>query len=438
MLFFMTFMVGIDLVYITSIMSMDRKIEKKRFTTTRILTVAGLILAIGLFFWMLQGPGFRDTFRVDRNRITISTVTSSEFEDFIPVRGRVTPLKSVYLDAIEGGRVEVLLAEEGTFVTAGQPLLELSNTSLQLDVMSREAEVSEQLNNLRNTRLAVEQNRLKLKSDLVDIDYNLKRLNRLVERRRNLYEQKLIAQQLLEEVEDEYEYNINRREITIESQQQDEMLRKAQIDQLEGSVEQLENNLIIARKNLENLTIRSPIDGLLSSLNAEIGESKARGERMGQVDVVDKFKITTSVDEYYVTRVREGLNAVFTLQDQDYELITTKIYPEILGGQFELDLAFVSEPPKEIRRGQTVQLKLQLGAAGDALLLSRGGFFQETGGNWAFVLSPDGSYAERRNIRLGRRNPRFFEVLDGLEAGEKVIVSDYAAYGEMDRITFKN
>jgi len=259
-----------------------------------------------------------------------------------------------------------------------------------------------------------------------------------VERRRNLYKQELIAQQLLEEVEDEYEYNINRREITIESQQQDELLRKAQIDQLEGSVQQLENNLVIARKNLENLTIRSPIDGLLSSLNAEIGESKARGERMGQIDVVGKFKITTSVDEYYVTRVEKGLNAAFTLQDRDYELITTKIYPEILGGQFELDLAFVSEPPAEIRRGQTVQLRLQLGAAGDALLLGRGGFFQETGGNWAFVLNPDGSYAERRNIRLGRRNPRFFEVLDGLEAGEKVIVSDYAAYGEMDRITFKN
>jgi len=417
---------------------MDRKIEKKQFTATRMMAGTGLVIAVVLIVWALQGPGFGDSFRVDRSRINISTVTSGEFEDFIPIRGRITPLKSVYLDAIEGGRVEALLVEEGSYVTAGQPLLELSNTSLQLDVMSREAEVSEQLNNLRNTRLAVEQNRLKLKSDLVDIDYNLKRLNRLVERRRNLFERKLIAQQLLEEVEDEYEYNLNRREITIESQHQDELLRKSQIDQLESSVTQLENNLVIARKNLENLTIRSPIDGLLSSLNAEIGESKSRGERMGQVDVVGKFKITTSVDEYYVTRVDKGLSAVFTLQDRDYELVTTKVYPEILGGQFELDLAFVSALPDEIRRGQTVQLRLQLGAAGAALLLGRGGFFQETGGNWAFVLNPEESFAVRRNIRLGRRNPRFFEVLDGLEAGEKVIVSDYAAFGEMDRITFKN
>lgn len=419
-------------------MSMDRKIEKKRFTPAHLLAGAGLVLAIVLAIWILQGPGFKDSFRVDRARITISTVSSGEFEDFIPVRGRITPLKSVYLDSVEGGRVEKLLVEEGTFVSAGQPLLELSNTSLQLDVMSREAEVSEQLNNLRNTRLAVEQNRLKLKSDLVDIDYNLKRLNRLVERRQNLYEQKLIALQSLQEVEDEYEYNKNRREITIESQQQDALLREAQITQLEDSVKQLENNLVIARKNLENLTIRSPINGLLSSLDAEIGESKARGQRLGQVDVVDKFKITTSVDEFYVIRVEKGLRAVFTLQGQDYELVTTKVYPEILGGQFKLDLAFTSEPPREIRRGQTVQLRLQLGAAGDALLLNRGAFFQETGGNWAFVLLPDGQYAERRNIRLGRRNPRFFEVLDGLEAGEKVIVSDYAAFGEMDRITFKN
>ena len=419
-------------------MSMDRKIEKKPVTAKRILAVVGVLAVTSVAVWAGMGPGAGDTFRVDRDRTTISTVASGQFEDFIPIRGHVTPLKSVYLDAIEGGRVEALLVEEGAFVKTGQPLLELSNTSLQLDVMSREAEVSEQLNNLRNTRLAVEQNRLKLKSDLVDIDYNLKRLNRLVERRRNLYQQELIALQLLQEVEDEYEYNTRRREITIESQQQDERLRKAQISQLEDSVQQLESNLIIARKNLENLTILSPIDGLLSSLNAEIGESKSRGERMGQVDVVDKFKITTSVDEFYVTRVSKGLGAVFTLQGHDYELVTTKAYPEILAGQFQLDLAFIAEAPKEIRRGQTVQLRLQLGAAGDALLLGRGGFFQETGGNWVFVLNSQESYAERRNIRLGRRNPQYFEVLDGLEAGEKVIVSDYAAFGEMDRITFKN
>jgi HlyD family secretion protein len=348
------------ILHILTTMSMDRKIEKKTYTPARVYSMAGLLLAVGLVSWAFIKPGGGDTFRVDRDRITISTVSSGEFEDFIPIRGRVTPLKSVYLDAIEGGRVEALLVEEGNFVTAGQPLLELSNTSLQLDVMSREAEVSEQLNNLRNTRLAVEQNRLKLKSDLVDIDYNLKRLGRLVERRRSLYEQELISAQLLEDVEDEQEYNKNRREITVESQQQDELLRKAQISQLESSVSQLEKNLVIARKNLENLTITAPIDGLLSSLNAEI------------------------------------------------------------------------------RRGQTVQLRLQLGTAGDALLLSRGGFFQETGGNWAFVLNPDGDYAIRRNIRLGRRNPKFFEVLDGLETGEKVIVSDYAAFGEMDRIAFKN
>jgi len=420
------------------IMNMDRKIDKKRFTPSRVIGSASLGLAIILVLWAAQGAASRDTFRVDRERISIATVTSGEFEDFIPVRGRVTPLKSVFLDAVEGGRVEAILAEEGTYVQAGQPLLELSNTSLQLDVMSREAEVSEQLNNLRNTRLAVEQNRLKLKSDLVDIDYNLKRLNRLVDRRRELYERELISLQLLQEVEDEYEYNQNRREITIESQRQDELLREAQITQLEGSVAQLESNLLVARKNLENLTIRSPIEGLLSSLAADIGESKSRGERMGQVDVVDQFKITANVDEFYVTRVEKGLSALFTLQNQEYELVTTKVYPEILGGQFELDLAFVSQPPEEVRRGQTVQLRLQLGASGEALLLDRGGFFQESGGNWAFVLNPDGSFAERRNIRLGRRNPRFFEVLDGLDTGQQVIVSDYASFADMDRITFKD
>jgi HlyD family secretion protein len=419
-------------------MSMDKKIEKKRYTTQRIVGIAALVTAVGVIAWTAKGPASRDTFRVDRERISIATVTSGEFEDFIPVRGRVTPLKTVFLDSVEGGRVEALLVEEGTFVQVGQPLLELSNTSLQLDVMSREAEVSEQLNNLRNTRLAVEQNRLSLKSDLVDIDYNLKRLNRIVDRRRELFERELISLQQLQEVEDEHEYNLNRREITIESQRQDELLREAQIDQLESSVSQLENNLIIARKNLENLTIRSPIEGLLSSLNAEIGESKSRGERMGQVDVIDQFKITANVDEFYVTRVEKGLTALFTLQNVDYELVTTKVYPEIQGGQFRLDLAFVSASPVEIRRGQTVQLRLQLGAAGAALLLDRGGFFQESGGNWAFVLEKDGTYAERKDIRLGRRNPNYFEVLDGLEVGQQVIISDYAAFADMDRITFKD
>jgi HlyD family secretion protein len=419
-------------------MSMDKTIEKKRFTPQKMVGIAALIIVVGAIAWTVQDSASRDTFRVDRERISIATVTSGEFEDFIPVRGRVTPLKTVFLDSVEGGRVEALLVEEGTFVTAGQPLLELSNTSLQLDVMSREAEVSEQLNNLRNTRLAVEQNRLSLKSDLVDIDYNLKRLKRTVDRRRELFERELISLQQLQEAEDEYEYNANRREITIESQRQDELLREAQIDQLESSVSQLESNLLIARKNLDNLTIRSPIEGLLSSLNAEIGESKSRGERLGQVDVIDQFKITASVDEFYVTRVEKGLAALFTLQGVDYELITTKVYPEIRGGQFRLDLAFASTPPTEIRRGQTVQLRLQLGASGEALLLDRGGFFQESGGNWAFVLEKDGTYAERKDIRLGRRNPNYFEVLDGLEAGQQVIVSDYTAFADMDRITFKD
>jgi HlyD family secretion protein len=417
--------------------SMDRKIQRRRFTWPRIAGAAIVVaLAAAVVYQFLATSGVR-SFAIAAELVTVETAETGTFLDFVPIRGSVTPLNTVYLDAIEGGRVEGVFVEEGAVVEAGDPIVELSNTTLQLDVISREAQVSEQLNNLRNTRLAMEQNRLSLKSTLVEMDYQITRLTRLAERRADLFERGLIARQDYEDVADELEYYENRREVTIESQEVDERMRVAQIESLESAVAQLERNLEIARANLENLVIKAPIEGQLTSLDAEIGESKARGQRLGQIDDVDDFKVTALVDEFYVTRTRAGQSAEFDLSRETYPLEVTKVYPEIRDGQFEIDLEFAGPPPANLRRGQTLQIRVALGDSSEALLLPRGGFFQDTGGNWAFVLDASGEAAVKRNLRLGRRNPEYFEVLEGLEPGDRVITSAYTSYMDMDRVELR-
>ena len=418
--------------------AMDRKVERRRFTWPRILMGSAVaVLVVGVIYQFLATSGVR-SFAIASELVTVETAESGTFLDFVPIRGSVTPLNTVYLDAIEGGRVERVLAEEGGLTEEGQPILELSNTTLQLDVISREAQVSEQLNNLRNTRLAMEQNRLSLKSTLVEVDYQITRLTRLTERRADLFERGLIARQDYEDAADELQYFRNRREVTIESQEADERMRLAQIESLESAVEQLERNLEIARSNLDNLVIKAPIAGQLTSLDAEVGESKARGQRLGQIDDVDDFKVTALVDEFYVTRTRAGQTAEFDLSGETHRLEVIKVYPEIRDGQFEIDLAFVEAPPANLRRGQTLQIRVALGDSSEALLLPRGGFFQDTGGNWAFVLDESGEFAVKRNLRLGRRNPEYFEVLEGLEPGDRVITSAYSSYVGMDRIQLRD
>ena len=418
--------------------AMDRKVERRRFTWPRILMGSAVaVLVVGVIYQLLATSGVR-SFAIASELVTVETAETGTFLDFVPIRGSVTPLNTVYLDAIEGGRVERVLAEEGGLTEEGQPILELSNTTLQLDVISREAQVSEQLNNLRNTRLAMEQNRLSLKSTLVEVDYQITRLTRLTERRADLFERGLIARQDYEDAADELQYFRNRREVTIESQEADERMRLAQIESLESAVEQLERILEIARSNLDNLVIKAPIAGQLTSLDAEVGESKARGQRLGQIDDVDDFKVTALVDEFYVTRTRAGQTAEFDLSGETHRLEVIKVYPEIRDGQFEIDLAFVEAPPANLRRGQTLQIRVALGDSSEALLLPRGGFFQDTGGNWAFVLDESGEFAVKRNLRLGRRNPEYFEVLEGLEPGDRVITSAYSSYVGMDRIQLRD
>ncbi len=416
---------------------MDRKVEKKTYPT-RMLMMAAIITVITALVWFSQSGSGGRSLVVDGNRIIISPVTSGIFEDFIPVRGRVTPRKTVFLDSIEGGRVEERLVEDGAIVEAGQTLAILSNTSLQLDVTRNEAMATEQLNNMRTIELQLEQNRLQHKRNLVELNYQIKRLGRQIERQEGLVAKGVAVKSQLDDDRDELEYFRNRREVTLESQATDARLQETQLEFLRVTSAQLERNVAFARRNLDALNVKAPVAGKLSGFDIEVGQSIGRGSRMGQIDDPDNFKLRAGIDEFYLGRVDLGQKASFDKSGDTYEMVVSKIYPQVNSGQFEVDLLFVGREPTEIRRGQTIQAKLTLGDATEATLIPNGAFFQDTGGNWIFIVTADGSQAVRRNIRLGRRNSRYIEVLEGLELGEEVVTSPYSSYTGMDRLKLRN
>ncbi len=413
---------------------MDRVLEQTPWQKYRkpFTWIMAAILAL-LVVWYFKPDGGR-ALKVQNDRIVISTVSSGVFDDYIPVRGQVAPLKTVFLDAIEGGRVESLSVEDGEMVNAGDLIVELSNTQLQLDVIARESEVTEQLNNLRNTELSLEQNRLEHKRNLVDINYHIIRLNREIERLTPLVGKDLMDIGTLERLVDENNWYQAKREITLESQATDERLQKAQMDQLRTAGAQLEKNLGVARRNLDALSMRAPVSGKLTAFDLEIGQALPRGINIGQIDDPDSFKVKADIDEFYLSRVDLEQTASFTTSGSEYNLSVRKIYPQVTNGTFEVDLVFTGEEPSSIRRGQTLQLNLQLGSPSASLLIPNGAFYQDSGGNWVFVVTPDGSKAVKRNVRMGRRNVRFIEVLDGLEPGEQVITSPYSNFLDMDRL----
>ena len=413
---------------------MDRVVARKTPIGRKVAWAVGAVLVL-LFAWWLVGMllGGR-SLSVNSQRIFVSDVTVGTFEDFIPLRGRLVPRSTVYLDAIEGGRVEEVLVEDGALVAAGDPIARLSNTNLQLEVLGREAAVTEQLNNMRTIELQLEQNRLSHKRNLVEIDYQIIRLNRSIARQRDLAARNLVSQSTVDELQDEIDYYTNRRVVTLESQATDARLQEAQLAQLKAAGEQLETSLAYARKNLEDLNVRAPVGGKLSGFDIEIGESIERGGRLGQIDDPDGYKLNVQIDEFYLGRVDIGQTATAEIGRNTWDLRIAKIYPQVNNGQFEVDMVF-EEEPEGVRRGQTMQVRLTLGDNADAVLIPNGSFYQETGGNWIFVVSPDGTEAVKRSVRLGRRNTDYIEVLDGLEPGEKVITSPYTSYAGMDRLT---
>jgi len=413
---------------------MDRVVEQSNWQKYRkpLISVGTVLLALSVFWYLKPDAG--RALKVQNERIVISTVSTGEFDDYIPVRGQVTPLKTVFLDAIEGGRVEAIHVEDGAQVQVGDLIIELSNTQLQLDVIAREAEVTEQLNNLRNTELSLEQNRLDHKRNLVDINYHIIRLGREIKRLTPLVEKDLLDDGSLERLQDEYDWYVARREITLESQETDERLQKIQMEQLRIAGAQLKKNLKVASGNMEALNVRAPVAGKLTAFDAEVGQALSRGANIGQIDDPESFKVTANIDEYYLTRVDIEQTAAYSVSGKNFDLSVRKIYPQVKNGTFEVDLVFVGSEPASIRRGQTLQLNLQLGSPSESLLIPNGAFYQDTGGNWVFVVTADGTRAVKRNVRLGRRNLKFIEVLDGLEVGELVVTSPYTNYLDMDRL----
>lgn len=413
---------------------MDRRVEKKK-TPWKKVAIAAAVVAGGVFVsqMVMDASGGR-SFKVAESRVVISSVTTGTFEDFIPVRGRVTPLKTVFLDAVEGGRVERILVEDGTLLKKGDLIVELSNANLQESFTANETRVTEQLNNMRSQELQLEQNRLGHKRNLVDFNYEIKRLTRLVERERELVKTSAIPQSKLDDTEDLLEYNINRRDLTLESQATDARLQESQLTFLREAAARLEESLVVARRNLDALNVRAPVDGKLSGFNVEIGQSIPRGERLGQIDDPLNYKLTANIDEFYLGRVDIGQAATFERGGNSYQMKIAKIYPQVANGQFEVDFVFDGDQPEGIRRGQTLQTKLTLGDSTKATLIPNGAFFQDTGGNWIFVVTADGGEAVKRNVRLGRRNSRYVEVLEGLEVGERVVTSPYTSFVDMDRL----
>ena len=416
---------------------MDRPIKKKKWTPKRIAVLSLAAAFVILAFRFVVFGDHSSKLNVQAERITVSTVHRGEFQEFITVTGSIIPIRTIYLDAMEGGRVETIFLEAGSFVNKGDSILKLSNTNLLLDIMYREAELFQQSNNLRTTRLMMEQNRLALKAELMELDYEVSNQERICNTNNELKKKNLVPTQDFDAAKDKLDYLVNKRELTLQSHQQDSIFRETQIQQLEISLARMETNLKIVKENLENLVIRAPVSGQLTSLNAEIGESKNRGERLGQIDILDGFKVRVSIDEYYITRISIGLAGEFTLNDRKYPLAIKKVYPEVLNGRFEVDMEFTDKEPDGIRRGQTLHIRLELGDPSQALLLDRGGFYQTTGGGWVYVLDSSGDVAIKRKVSLGRQNPDVFEILGGLEEGERVITSSYDNYGDKDKLILK-
>jgi HlyD family secretion protein len=391
------------------------------------------VLVIGAGAWLLHGAGI-STYRVAADQLTIGTVTRGQFEDYIAVRATVAPLTTYYLTTEQGGTVKEVRVEDGATVKAGQPLIVMSNIALRLEVASREADTAGQINAIENTKLQLEDTRFKYQSQLLDVQHQLAVLKSDLVRDKILLDGNAIAPTLYAQEQEQYRYELKLRDATIASRNTEQQVRTTQLAQLRKTLASLSDNIATARASLDALTIRAPTAGQLTALDARVGQSKMSGAVLGQVDSLDRFKLTAQVDEFYIGRVARGQTAIFSVNDQDFRATVVKIYPQVSDGTFKVDLSFTGAVPQGIRVGQAIDTRLQLGGTATALMLPNGPFYQDTGGQWAFVLTPDGGYATRRKIELGRRNPEQVEVLQGLEPGERVIVSSYQGFQRVMRV----
>ena len=414
---------------------MDIRIEKKKglralFTKRGIPYLAGALFLL-FVVWLLVRDN-SSTLRVDARTISVGTVARGEFNDYIRVTGQVQPITTVQLSPLEAGIVERLVVEEGASVRKGDVLVELSNTSLTLEILNSEAELAEKQNILRNTLISMEQQKLDLRLDKVQLDLDVERKRRTWQQNEELYRSNLIAREDWLQSKEDYELAERKRELNIERQIQDSLYRTVQIEQMEDNLANMKRNMELIRQRIGNLQVKSPIDGEVGLLDVVLGQSVSSGQKIGQVNDLSDYKVEAEIDESYIDRVRAGLDATFERQDTAFTMRLRKVYPEVRNGQFRADFTFVGAHPRNIRSGQTYYLHLELGQPTDAVIIPRGSFYQSTGGAWIYVLAPEGDRAYKRPIRIGRQNPQYYEVLEGLEPGERVIVSGYENYGAND------
>ncbi|HOW85473.1 MAG TPA: HlyD family efflux transporter periplasmic adaptor subunit [Candidatus Aminicenantes bacterium] len=420
-----------------ALMGMDRKITKKPGPSRKLVLFASggafvLVLAY-LFFFQFRGSSLN----VEKDRVTVSTVEKGPFLEYIPITGAVMPISRNSLATSEGGRVEKIFMEAGTMVEKGTPILQLVNTDLLLNIMWRDADFVAQTNQLRQLRLSLEQYQQALRQQMNTIENELAKAKSAFERNRKLYADQLLSEFEFEKFKLDYEYQVRNRDIVAESQKKEMQSRTEQLGSLEEQLKRMEANLAASKQKLEALVIRAPISGQLSALTAEIGQYKAPGTEIGQIDVLTAFSVRAPIDEFYITRVVAGQKAEFELGAKTYELVIRWVFPEVRDGRFEVDFDFVGDAPPGIRRGQTLHVRLELGDVAEAVLVAKGGFYQTTGGNWVYALEPGGDFAVKRPIKIGRQNPDVYEILEGLQPGDRVITSSYEGFGDMARLILK-
>ena len=417
---------------------MDRIIEKKRWTVKKILTI---VFAAAFGFLIIYLLFFRDKqsrLYVNKEQLSVAEVRLDRFQEFIPTDGVVYPKTTIYIDAVQGGTVENVFVEDGANLIKGDTILKLVNADMELRYMDQETRMYDAINNLQNSKVNLERSKFTRQLEIVGLLSEIDRVKIDFERKQQLYSESYISDKEFEDASREYDLTMKQLNISLELQRLDSVSTVEQTRQINNSINRMHNNLALLNKNLQNLYIKSPAIGKLSSFSVEIGETKSAGEHLGQIDMMqDGFKLRANIDERYISTVYIGQTAEFDFAGSTYQLEIMKIYTDVTNGSFQVDLQFTGKEPKALKRGQTVQLRLQFSSPREAIIVKRGGFFQETGGNWIYVIDASNSFAVKRNIRLGRQNTRYYEVMEGIEPGEKVIISSYDAFGSKDKLIFR-
>lgn len=417
--------------------SMDRPIEKKNTWFKKLRWPVFMAILLLILIWQILFTDHIKKYQIEADRVTVESVIYDKYQDYISVTGTVEPIRTIFLDAIEGGRVEEIIAEEGSKVEKGDVILRLSNINLLLEISNNEAQVARAINELRQAKLLMTQTKLNNEQNIIELEKLYKSQERQWNNNQKLFDSKHISFEQFQQSKEQYQASLKTLGLLKENQKQDSLFRSIQVTALESSVQRMEQNLGIIRKRLDALEIKAPVDGELATLNPEIGEVVTYGSRIGIINVLDSYKMRIEVDEHYIARVVKGLRGEYEFAGATHQLMITKIYPEVKNNRFALDMEFLTDIPEQIRIGQTSRIRLELGQSKDAILIPRGSFYQSTGGQWIFVLHGSGDYAEKRAVRLGRNNPNYYEVIEGLKEGEKVIVSGYEAFGDAEQIVLK-